>query len=229
MRFSAGQVPNEPRVNRAEREFAFFGARASAGHVVEQPFQFGAGKVRIEYEAGFLLNERGFAVGFKLVTQTSRAPVLPHDSIGDGLAGGAIPEHRGFTLVGDADSGDVARADARFGDSREQYLMLRRPNLVGVVLDPTGLRKVLAKLFLRGGNGAACVVVDDCPRAGSALIERQDVLYAVHNTSLCRRNPLFADVPASLHCTTKAISAALESLSQHSLQGRSARLRCEGL
>ena len=49
---AAGEVPEQERVDRAERELAGFRRRARAAHVVEQPGDFRRREIRIEQQAG---------------------------------------------------------------------------------------------------------------------------------------------------------------------------------
>ncbi len=46
------EIPDQPRIDRAEREFAALRAPAGTAHVVEQPGDLGAGKIRIEQQSG---------------------------------------------------------------------------------------------------------------------------------------------------------------------------------
>ena len=52
---------------------------------------------------------------------------------------------------------------------------LRGPDLVGVVLHPAGLRKVLRELALRQRRHLAALVEGDGAAAGGALVECKDV------------------------------------------------------
>ena len=58
---------------------------------------------------------RGLAA--QRIAKIRRAPVLPDDRVVDRLAGRAIPDHGGFALIGDADAGDVARAETGLAPS----------------------------------------------------------------------------------------------------------------
>jgi hypothetical protein len=108
----------------------------------------------------------------------SRAPVLPHDRVRDRLARFAIPDDRGLTLIGDADRGDVRRVEPRALDRLRRDGRLRRPDLLRVVLDPSGLRIDLPELLLRHRHDGTGVVEDDGARAGGALIESEEVFHS---------------------------------------------------
>ncbi len=58
-------------------------------------------------------NRRLVAFGLQSGADVGGAAVLPDDGAVHGLAGRAVPHHRGLALVGDADGGDVVRLQAR--------------------------------------------------------------------------------------------------------------------
>jgi hypothetical protein len=55
-----------------------------------------------------------------------------------------------------------------------RHLQLRLPNLVGIVLDPAGVRKNLPEFFLRDAMNTASTIKQNGARAGRALVDRQD-------------------------------------------------------
>jgi hypothetical protein len=69
------------------------------------------------------------------------------------FAAGAVPEDGRLALVGDADGGDPAGGDALSRRTLRGDGELRLPDVVGVVLDPAGLRIVLRVLLLRERRG----------------------------------------------------------------------------
>ena len=76
----------------------------------------------------------------------------PDDGVMDRLACLPIPDDGGLSLVGDANGGEQAGGDTRFGENISHGGELSFPYLVGVVFDPTGLGKDLAELLLRDGD-----------------------------------------------------------------------------
>ena len=54
----------------------------------------------------------------KRIAEIRGAAVLPDDGVVDRLAGGAVPEHRGLALIGDADAGDVSGGKPRLRHRR---------------------------------------------------------------------------------------------------------------
>ncbi len=117
VRRAAGQLPDEPRVDGAERELAAQRPLARAGHVVEQPLELGAREIGVEDEAGLARRSVAAWPAARSSSQMRRRPpVLPDDRVGDRPAGRAIPQHRRLALIGDADRGDVRARDPGLGE-----------------------------------------------------------------------------------------------------------------
>ena len=104
---AAGQLPDQPRVDRAERELAGFGARPRAGHVVEQPSDLARREIGVDEESGLALDRVAGALRFQPLAEVSGAAILPDDGVVNGFAGLAIPDHGRLALVRDADGRDV--------------------------------------------------------------------------------------------------------------------------
>ena len=105
---AARELPDEPRVDGAERELAARRPRARAGHVVEQPLQLRAGEVGVEDEARLRGERRLVAGRAQRVAGRRGAAVLPDDRVRERPARRALPEERRLALVRDADRRDVA-------------------------------------------------------------------------------------------------------------------------
>ena len=108
--FAAGEPPQQETVDGAEGEPAGLRLRARAVHVIEQPGDLAGGKIRIEQQPGLGGDLRLMAGAAQRIAKIRGAAVLPDDGVVDRLAAGAVPDNRGFALIGDADAGDVARA-----------------------------------------------------------------------------------------------------------------------
>ena len=76
------------------------------------------------------------------------------------LPGGPIPDQRGLALVGDADGGDLAPPHLRRRQGALDGLDHALPDLLGLVLDPPGLREMLRELAGRAAEGAPLDVHD---------------------------------------------------------------------
>ena len=146
---AAGEFPDEPAVDGAEREFARLRPRARAGDVVEHPASFVPEKYASSTSPVFAANSGSRPRAFSRSQRRCRAPVLPHDRVAYGLAGRAVPHDGRLALIGDADGGDVARGESGPCDGFGGHAHLGYPDFVRVVLDPSRLREYLAKLFLR--------------------------------------------------------------------------------
>ena len=155
---SVRQLPQEPRIDGAEREPARIGAGAGVRHVIEQPPDLAGREIRVDEQPGPLLHQLAGALGFQPFTVVGGPPVLPHGRVADRLAGLAVPEDRRFALVGNADGGNVAGAELRASERFDRDPDLRRPDLVRVVLDPAGARKDLPEFLLRDGGDVAAPV-----------------------------------------------------------------------
>ncbi len=108
------QPPQQIAIHGAEQQFAALGARARAGHVVENPGHLGAGEIWIDDQAGLAGDHRLMALGLESRAGLCGAAVLPDDGAVHGLTGDAVPHHGGLALIGDADGGNVFRRHAGF-------------------------------------------------------------------------------------------------------------------
>ena len=100
----------------------------------------------------------GAAVGAEAIAFLSGAAILPHDGVGDGPAGLAIPQQRGLALVGDADGGDVGGGESGFFQRGLGGGELGFPNGPGIVLDPAGFGENLREFLLRHRLHAASAI-----------------------------------------------------------------------
>ena len=165
-----GEVPDQPAVHRAKGQFASLGALARARRVVQQPGQLGARKVSVQHQAGLALNLRRVPLPAQLVTDARCAPVLPDNGGGHGLAGSAIPQHRGLALIGHPDSTDAAQGNPSFRQRFTGDRELGLPDLQGVVLDPPRLRENLTEFTLGRCNDPRFGVDHQRARTGGALV-----------------------------------------------------------
>ncbi len=169
---AAAQVPYQPAVDGACGQLATFSAGAGAGNVIEQPSQLGGREIGVGQQAGALLQQRRVAVSRELGADARSAPVLPNDGVRQRPAGGALPQHHGFALVGDANGGEIAQLRSGTGQGFGEGGALRGPDVERVMFHPAGLRVVLGELALRAGQHPALQIDDEGARAGRTLIER---------------------------------------------------------
>ena len=116
----------------------------------EQPLELRRREVRVRHEPRPCADQ----VGRQLAAARGRPPVLPDDRAVDRPPGGALPEQRRLALVRDPDRAQVGRTHACVVHGRIRSLDDGRPDLLGVVLDPPGLREVLSKLAVAAAADA---------------------------------------------------------------------------
>ena len=173
MHLASGQPPQQIAIDRAEQQFAARRALARAGHVIEDPGNLGAGEIGIDDQPGPGRDRRLVALGLQPGADIGGAAVLPDDGAVDGVAGGAVPHHGGFALVGDADRGNVLRADPGLVERLAAGRDRRGPDILGLVLDPAGGREMLREFLLRGRRDRDVAAKHNGARGGGALIDGQ--------------------------------------------------------
>ncbi len=82
--------------------------------MVEDPLHLSTGEVGVNDQAGGGADIVFQAVALQMLADVGGATALPDDGIVNGLTGLFIPDHHGFTLVGNADSGNLIGADVGF-------------------------------------------------------------------------------------------------------------------
>ncbi len=172
---ASGQLPDQPGVDCPGGEPARRGFLPRAGNVVEQPPELGSREVRIENETGLPPDDALAAGGAHPIHRGGRSPVLPDDRAMHGPAGFPVPENDRLALVRDADRGERVRPQTGALQGLPRRAEGRLPDLLGVVLDPAGLREVRCDLLLRGAELSPALVEDDRARARSPLIESENV------------------------------------------------------
>ena len=173
---AAGEIPENPRIRRAEQQIAGLRLRPSALDVFEDPDDLGAGEVGRQRKADLLLEPLDATVGGEPVDDRLRAGVLPDDGVVDGLTGVLVQDDRSLTLVGDPDGRNVVAGQVGLGQCLPDDLANVVPDLLRVVFDPAGLREDLLMFKLAGRDDRPGLVEDDGPTACRALIDRDDVI-----------------------------------------------------
>ena len=162
---AVGELPDQPRVDGAERELA----RSGVGPR-EQPLELRRREVRVRHEP----RPGADQLGGQLAAPRGRPPVLPDDRAVDRPPCGALPEQRRLALVRDPDRAQVGRTHARVVHGRIRSLDHGRPDLLRVVLDPAGLREVLSKLAVAAAAHPELLVDDETGRSRRPLVDRED-------------------------------------------------------
>ena len=170
---AAGQPPDQEGVDRAEGDLAGFRLRPQSLDVVQQPGDLGAREIGIEQQAGLFGEQRLAAIRLETVAQIGGAPVLPDDRPVHRFARLAVPHRHRLALVGDADRRDVSRRDTGLAHCLAAGVDHAGPDILEIVFDPAGTRKVLRKLFLADTGDFLPAVENDRPRRGRPLVYRQ--------------------------------------------------------
>jgi len=173
---AAGQLPDEPRVDRPEYELALRKVRPP-----EDPLELRRREVRIRHEAGPLPDQ----VGRQLRAPLGSAAVLPHDGAVDRAARASLPDKRRLALVCDPDPGELMRAHARVCQSVRGGAFHSRPDLIRIVLHPAGLRKLLLERAVTAPDGAERLVDNETRRARRALVDRENHSRPNGNATSC--------------------------------------------
>ena len=175
MHLAAGEMPQQIRIDRAEGEPAGLGGFARARDIVEQPGDLGRREVGIEQQAGALAHQFFVSAARKRGAGLMGAAILPDDRVVDRLAGLAVPNDRGFALVGNANRRDILRRDASARHCGARGRDGCGPDPLRIMLDPAGLRKDLRKFKLGETDGRERCVEQKRARRSRPLINRQQM------------------------------------------------------
>ncbi len=162
MNSAARELPDQPRIDRAECQPSLLGQLARARDMIEQPSHFRPRKICVEHKAGQLLKLVGKPVTPQTVAIISRAPALPDYGVVNRLSRLPVPDDSGLALIGDADSGNLIGPGVRVRKHAPGGIQLRRPDLFGTVFDPSGLRVELFEFLLRYSDRLALAVKQNC-------------------------------------------------------------------
>ena len=173
-RSPAGQVPDQPGIDRAEGQLPRLGFGPGARHVIEQPGQLGAGEIGVQQQPGFGAKGRFMPLASQQVALAGGAPVLPDDGMVDRPAGRALPDHGRFPLVGDADGGNIGGGHTGPGNRLHRHTQLGGPDFLGVVLHQAGRRKELAEFLLGKAADRAVMVEHQGAGTGCPLVKGKD-------------------------------------------------------
>ena len=168
---AAGQPPDQPAVDRPEREPS---RRPSRAGVVEQPAIFVAEKYGSGIEAGALADAASRRP-LSAAQASAVRPVLPDDRAMHGPARRAGPTapsvSRWLVMPIAGESPAPIRGLVQRLDGGLEHAL---PDLLRIVLDPARLREVLRQLGVAAAEHVEGAVDDQASRPARALIDRQD-------------------------------------------------------
>ena len=177
MDFAAGELPDQPGVNGTEEQLAGIGPLSGPGHIVQQPFDLGAGEIGVRLQAGLMTDGVAIAPLHQVVNDIGGTAALPDDGVGNGFPGRFVPDDCGFPLVGDADGGDVRRLYPQLGHGSPGDFQCGVPDLIGVMLHPAGMGINLPELLLYRGTDISGLVEQYTAAAGRPLVKGHDIFH----------------------------------------------------
>ena len=170
---AAGQLRDQPALDRAEGEPPVLLRLRDRIDIIEHPAHLRGGEIRVDQQAGLLVNRLLMALIAQGSAGIGGAPVLPYDRAGEWLQRLAVPCDYRLALVGDPD-----RCNA-FGRAVAQHpactIEGRLPDFLRIVLDPAGLREMLRDLGLRGPCNRAVAPEQDRAGRGGSGVDHQDM------------------------------------------------------
>ena len=187
--FPAGELPDQPGIHGTEAQFSRQGPLAGAGHMVQNPLDFGSGEIGVYDEPRLFANLFHQPFLLEFVTQGRCTAVLPYDGVVHGSTRFGIPDYGGFPLVGDADGGQILAVNAQPGNGLGNDGGLGRPDFHRVVLHPARLGEVLGEFLLGKRTNVSLVIEYDGPGGTGSLVQGQDVLviHRLHLLSCCEQ------------------------------------------
>ena len=113
MNFAARELPDEPRLYRAEENVAPASFFTRSRNVIEEPLDLRRAEIRINDEPRLFPNQRSQPLFFPSVAGLRRPPALPDNRVMDRLARLSIPQDGRFALIRNPDRRDVFRLRIR--------------------------------------------------------------------------------------------------------------------
>ena len=169
---ATGQSRNQPGIHGAEAQSAGGACGGDFGPVVEHPGKLAGAEVRAGAQAGDGADGVAVAARFQIGHLGSRTNVLPDDGRPEGIEGCRVPGDGGLALIGDADGGNTA--GRRIVEGMTRALQYALPDLVRIVLDPTGPRVALNHRGVTAADDAGVLVYDQRGRARGALVDGEN-------------------------------------------------------
>jgi hypothetical protein len=88
--------------------------------------------------------------------------------------GAAVPDDRGFALIGDADGGEIGGGEAARSQRGVNDCLGVPPDFGWIVFDPSRLEVDLRMFLLRFADDTRRLIEDDEAGAGGALVDRPE-------------------------------------------------------
>ena len=142
------KLPYKPCFNSSEQKLALFGTLPCSRNIFKYPVKFCCRKISIYYKSRLLAKLIGQPLFHKCVAEFACSSALPYDGITDRITRVFVPDDCCLPLVGNSNGGNLFRHGAGFTHCLNANTELRRPYLIGIMLNPAGFRKNLCEFFL---------------------------------------------------------------------------------
>ena len=174
---SSCEIPDKPCVYGTEQQIAFFSQFSCPFYMVQHPADFCCGEVCVQQKPCFFPEQVSVAFFRQFFAVLGCPTALPYNGVVNGLACALVPENGGFSLVGDANGGNVSGSEPFLFQGFLCHFQLALPDFHGVVFHPAGLGINLTIFLLSSADSCAIFVKEDTAGAGGSLIQRHDILH----------------------------------------------------
>ncbi len=165
------QLPDQPRLHRAEQQLSGLRLLSGALHIVQDPFDLRRREIGVDDKPRLFPEFIRQSLLLQAVCILRCAAALPHDGIVDRSSRFLIPYHHRLPLVRDPDRRNIRRRGIDVRHRLSRHLVLCRPDLIRVMLHPSRFRKILRKLLLRHAAHIPLFVKQDAAVAGGPRIQ----------------------------------------------------------
>lgn len=167
--------PDEPCLHCAEKKFLTFCTFSGSGDIVQYPFDLCGGKISVDYKTRFLTKFFRKTFFFQRIAVFGSAAALPDDGVIDRFSCFSVPYDSGFSLVCNTDRRDIFcrctdLVHCFYGNSE-----LTGPYFVGIVLYPSGMRKILGEFSLGDAAHLPLFIEKDASVACRSGIHSHDI------------------------------------------------------
>ncbi len=114
MCFHARQAVDQPGINGSGIQFPLFGKFLCPWHLIKHPADLRRGEIRIDAKSGLRTEQFFISLFLQGIADVCRLARLPDDGIADGKTSFLIPDDSRFTLICNADTGDLRGLNAGF-------------------------------------------------------------------------------------------------------------------
>ena len=171
MCLAASQLPDKPCINSTENQVTGLSTGTGTLYIIQNPGNLGAGEISIKSKSGLLLEFLQKPLCLQVIHNPGGLTGLPYNRMIYRTPGILVPDYRSLTLVGDADSGNIACLQAALLQCTLHDLAHGAPDFLCIMLNPARLRKMLGKLLLSHADNLGIFIKNDCPVGSSTCIQ----------------------------------------------------------